>query len=138
MGRLLKLKKVSEKEFDSAKVKDRINLARTHASTKPGTFRSFCCGLASRICRAYEGKKWDEAIELLDLFQKWPGKSSPAAGYTFEQIIREARPAELLTSVENQPQKTKILMAYRELLADNWVQIFTDHFIGKRIRAFLV
>ncbi len=116
------------KEFDSAKVKDRINLARTHAARSQELSDHFAAILLQESVRAYEGKKWDEAIELLDLFQKWPGKSSPAAGYTFEQIIREARPAELLTSVENQPQKTKILMAYRELLPDNWVQIFTDHF----------
>jgi transcription elongation GreA/GreB family factor/transcription elongation factor GreA-like protein len=116
------------KEFDSAKLKDRINLARTHAARTPELSEHFATTLLAESVRTYEGKKWDEALELLDLFQKWPGKSSPSAAYSFEQIIREARPAELLTVVENQAQKTKILMSYRDLFADNWKQVFTDHF----------
>jgi transcription elongation GreA/GreB family factor/transcription elongation factor GreA-like protein len=116
------------KEFDLANTKDRINLARTHATRSPELSDHFAEVLLKDASNIYQSRKWEIALELLDLFQKWPGKSAPAPEYSFEQIVKESRPTELLPMVENQAHKTRILMAYRELFPENWRQIFTDHF----------
>ncbi|HSE41069.1 MAG TPA: GreA/GreB family elongation factor [Acidobacteriota bacterium] len=116
------------KEFEAAKINDRINLARTHAARSQELSDYFAEVLVKEASKVYEAKKWDLALELLDLFQKWPGKSTPESPYTFEQIVKDPRPAELLTMVENQNHKTRILMAYREGIAENWKQLFTEHF----------
>jgi transcription elongation GreA/GreB family factor/transcription elongation factor GreA-like protein len=116
------------KEFELAKISDRINLARAHAGRSQELSDYFADILMKESAKIYEAKKWDLALELLDLFQKWPGKSSRVPSYTFEQILKEARPAELLTNIENQSHKTRILMAYHESSAENWKQLFTEHF----------
>lgn len=117
----------TRKEFDSANIKERIALAKTHAGRSADLSNHFSEVLFHEASSSFEAKKWDIALELLDLFQRWPGKPSQLP-YSFEQILRDSRPADLLTLVDNQAQKTKILMAYRELFSDSWIQIYTQHF----------
>ena len=117
----------TRKEFDSAKTKERIAIAKAHAGRSPELSNHFAEVLVSEASKAFETKKWDIALDILDLFQRWPDKSNQIP-YTFEQLLREANPAELLGMVDNQNPKTKILMAYRELFSDTWVQIYSQHF----------
>jgi transcription elongation GreA/GreB family factor len=117
----------TKKEFDQAKIKERIALAKSHAGRSPELSNHFAEVMIQEASNAFESKKWDITLDILDLFQRWPDKSTQLP-YTFERILREANPTEVLGLVDNQAQKTKILMAYRELFSDSWLQIFSQHF----------
>jgi transcription elongation GreA/GreB family factor/transcription elongation factor GreA-like protein len=115
----------TRKEFDSAKTKERIGMAKTLSGRSPELTNHFAEVLMAEASKAYETKKWDVALDILDLFQRWPDKN---LSYTFEQMLREANPTEVLNLVDNQTQKTRVLTAYRELFSDSWVQIYSQHF----------
>ncbi|MCI0447095.1 GreA/GreB family elongation factor [bacterium] len=117
----------TKKEFDSAKTKERIATAKALAGRSPELTNHFADVLIHEASNAFETKKWDTALDILDLFQRWPDKVNQLS-YTFERILRDANHTEVLNLVENQAQKTKVLMAYRELFPDNWVQIYSQHF----------
>ncbi len=117
----------TKKEFDSVKTKERIAMAKALAGRSSELTNYFADALIHEASNAFETKKWDTALDILDVFQRWPDKINQLP-YTFERILREANPTEVLTRVDNQAQKTKVLMAYRELFSDNWVQIYSQHF----------
>lgn len=117
----------TRKEFDSSKTKERIAMAKMLSGRSPELTNHFAEVLIAEASKAYETKKWDVALDILDLFQRWPDKSSQLP-YTFEKLLRDANPTEVLNLVDNQAQKTRVLMAYRELFSDNWVQIYSQHF----------
>src|SRR5262245_14439653 len=115
----------TRKEFDSAKTKERIAMAKTLSGRSADLTNHFAEVLIAEASKAYETKKWDVALDILDLFQRWPDKQLP---YAFEGLLREANPTEVLNLVDNQTQKTRVLIAYRELFPDTWVQIYSQHF----------
>lgn len=117
----------TRKEFDSAKTKERIAMAKTLSGRSPDLSEHFANVLMMDASNAFEAKKWDVTLDIFDVFQRWPDKTNHLP-YTFEMILLEANPPELLGLVDNQTQKTKVLMAYRELLPDDWVRIYSQHF----------
>jgi len=117
----------TRKEFDSVKTKERVAMAKTLSGRSPELTNHFAEVLIAEASKAYETKKWDVALDILDLFQRWPDKANQMP-YTFEQMLREANPTEVLNLIDNQVQKTRVLIAYRELFSDTWLQIYSQHF----------
>lgn len=117
-----------KKEFDSSKILDRIALARAHASRGGDLASHFLDVLLKDASSAFSAKKMDVALEMLDLFGRWPGRNNIDPGFTFEDVLRESDPKQLLGSIENQQMKLRVLSAYRELYPDRWPYIYSDHF----------
>lgn len=115
------------KEFDAANVHSRMALARQHAARGGQFAQHFLTNLLQDAKAARERREFNVALEMLDLFAKWPG-GAPDPGYTFEQVLKESEPRALLQSLDNLNLKTRVLNAYPQVLPDSWKAIYTDWF----------
>jgi transcription elongation GreA/GreB family factor len=122
-----------KKEFDGSKIADRISLAKTHASRGGALASHFLQVLLQDASSVFAAREMGLALELLDLFGRWPVKVEIDPGFNFEQVLREADPKSLLASIENQQMKLQVLNAYREIYPDRWRAIFIDHFYQEEI-----
>lgn len=113
------------KEFDAVGTRRQIDLARQHAARGGELARHFLDTLLPAAKGVFEKKQVDVALDMLDLFAKWPG-GSPDPGYTFEEIVLETESRLLLSSVENSALKMRILVAYQQLEPHSWKAIYSD------------
>ena len=116
------------KEFDGASPRRRMDLARQHVSRGGDLAQHFEKILIQEAGKAYENKDSDLALEMLEVFAKWPGHV-PDPGYTFEQIVKNTDPRALLTAIQNTAMKTRVITAYQELKPVSWPEIYSDWFL---------
>lgn len=117
------------KEFDAASPRRRMDLARQHVSRGGALAEHFEKALILDAKKAHENKDCDLALEMLEVFAKWPGHHVPDPGYTFEQIVKETDPRALLSAVQNSALKTRVIAAYVELKPVSWPGIYGDWFL---------
>lgn len=108
--------------FKAANLSQRIQLAKQHSRRSRELTEYFEAILREDAIQAYREGRLDAALELLDLFTRWP--SAVDLGFAFEDLIRNSDPLKLLNSIENAPLKLKIFAAMKEVFPDRWAEFF--------------
>lgn len=110
--------------FKAANLSQRIQLARQHSRRSRELAEYFGSILREDAIQAYKEGRLDAALELLDLFARWPSALDP--GFTFEDLIRSSDPLKLLSTVENAQLKLKILSAIKDVFPERWPDVFSS------------
>jgi transcription elongation factor GreA-like protein/transcription elongation GreA/GreB family factor len=110
--------------FEGAKVPERIAIAKQHQHRSKELRNHFEALLRRDASDLYAQGKMDLALELLELFSKWPEKIDP--GFTIEDILRNSDPLALLKNIENPHLELKVLSSITQLFPDRANSIFSQ------------
>lgn len=108
--------------FKAATMSQRMQLARQHSRRNRELAEYFGSVLREDAIQAYKEGRLEAALELLDLFTRWPTAIDP--GFTLEDLILSSDPLNLLSKVESAQLKLKLLSAMKDASPERWPDIF--------------